>query len=83
VGIYERFGVKPIVNVAGTMTRYGGALMEKEALEAMDEAARYSVRLDELQAAASKVIAEKTHAEAGIVTAGAYAALTLGTAACI
>jgi len=83
VGIYERFGVKPIVNVAGTMTRYGGALMEKEALEAMDEDARYSVRLDELQAAASKVIAEKTHAEAGIVTAGAYAALTLGTAACI
>ena len=83
MGIYERFGVKPIVNVAGTMTRYGGALMEKEALEAMHEAARYSVRVDELQAAASKVIADKTHAEAGIVTAGAFAALTLGTAACI
>jgi len=41
------------------------------------------VRLDELEAAASKVIAEKTHAEAGIVTCGAFAALLLGTAACI
>ena len=41
------------------------------------------MRIDELQAAASKVIAEITHAEAGIVTAGAAAALTLGTAACI
>ncbi len=83
MGIYERFGVKPIINAAGTMTRYGGALMDQEALEAMGEAARYSVRLDELQAAASNVIAEITHAEAGIVTAGASAALTLGTAACI
>ncbi len=83
MGIYERFGVKPIINAAGAMTRYGGALIDQEVLEAMNEAARYSVRIDELQAAASKVIAEITHAEAGIVTAGAAAALTLGTAACI
>ena len=83
MGVYERFGVKPIINVAGAMTRIGGALMEQEALEAMNEAAKGSARLDELEAAASKVIAEITHAEAGIVTAGAAAALTLGTAACI
>lgn len=83
MSVYERFGVKPIINVAGPATRYGGALMEREALEAMDEAARESVRFDELEAAASKVIAEVTHAEAGIVTAGASAALTLGTAASI
>lgn len=83
MNIYERFGVKPIINVAGPLTRCGGALMEPEALEAMDEAAKYSVHLEQLEAAASKVIAEKTHAEAGLVTAGAYAALTLGTAACI
>jgi len=83
MSIYERLGVRPIINVVGTFTIYGGALMEKEALEAMDEAAKQSVSLDELQAAASKVIAQITHAEAGIVTAGASAALTLGTAACI
>ena len=37
--------------------------------------------LEQLQAAASKAIAEATGAEAGLVTAGAAAALTLGTAA--
>jgi L-seryl-tRNA(Ser) seleniumtransferase len=83
MSIYERFGVKSIINLAGPATRYGGALMEKPVLGAMDEAAKESVRLDELEAAASRVIAEATHAEAGIVTAGASAALTLGTAACI
>lgn len=81
--IYERFGVKPIINVIGPLTRYGGSLMEQEALQAMNEAAKESVNLDELQAAASKVIAKVTHAEAGIVTCGTAAALTLGTAACI
>ena len=84
MGVYERFGVRPIINVAiGTATRWGGALMKQEALDAMIEAAKESVCLDELQAAASKIIAERTHAEAGIVTCGAAAALTLGTAACI
>lgn len=81
--VYEHFGVKPIINVAGTTTRHGGALMNPEVVEAMVEAAKASVRLDELQAAASKVIARVTHAEAGIITCGAAAALTLGTAACI
>ena len=52
-------------------------------LDAMEEAARYSVPLDRLQAAASRVIAARTHAEAGIVTCGASHALTLATAACI
>lgn len=57
--------------------------MEKVTVEAMSEGAKESVRLDELQVAASKIIAQVTHAEAGIVTTGAAAALTLGTAACI
>lgn len=83
MNIYEKYGVKPIVNVDGPLTRYGGALMERETLNAMDEAAKYSVSLDQMQAAASKVIAEKTHAEAGLVTSGTCAALTLGTAACM
>lgn len=83
MNIYEKYGVKPIINADGPLTRYGGALMEQETLDAMDEAAKYSVSLDQMQAAASKVISEKTHAEAGIVTSGTCAALTLGTAACM
>lgn len=83
MGGFEQFGVKPIINAAGTETRYGGALMDKEALAAMNDVAYQSVRIDELQAAASKLIAEKTHAEAGIVTNGASAAMTMATAACL
>jgi len=83
MGIYDRFGVKTVINAAGAMTRYGGTMVDDEVLDAMKEAAKYFVRMDELQAAASKIIAERTHAEAGIVTAGAAAALTLGTAACL
>lgn len=83
MGIFEQFGAKPIINAAGTETRYGGALMEREVLAAMQEAARESVKLDELQAAASRIIAERTHAEAGIVTNGASAAMTLAAAACL
>jgi len=83
MSIYRRFGVEPLINLVGPWTAYGGALMDKEALEAMNEAVNESVRLEELQATASKILAPITHAEAAIVTAGAAAAMTLSTAACI
>ena len=83
MNIYERYGISPVINVAGAMTRYGGTILGRKVLDAMDEAARYSVPLDRLQAAASRVIAERTHAEAGIVTCGAAHALTLAAAACM
>jgi L-seryl-tRNA(Ser) seleniumtransferase len=49
----------------------------------MAEAARASVSIAELQAAASDRIATVTGAEAGLVTSGAAAALTLAAAACM
>jgi D-glucosaminate-6-phosphate ammonia-lyase len=55
--------------------------MPPAVLEAFCAAAAECVPLDELQAAASRHIARLTGAEAGLVTAGAAAALTLGTAA--
>lgn len=81
--IYQRLGVPRRINVAGTLTRLGGSLMAPEVLQAMQEAAQSSVDMAELQTAASRVIAEATGAEAGIVTSGAAAALTLATAACL
>lgn len=83
MNIYERFGVKPLINAAGTKTRLGGARMAPEVLQAMEEAAEWSVDMAHLQAAASRVIAGLTGAEAGYVTSGAAAGLTLGAAACI
>jgi L-seryl-tRNA(Ser) seleniumtransferase len=81
--IYAQLGVKRRINAAGTLTRLGGSLMGPFVLEAMREAAGASVDIAELQAAASRVIAGATGAEAGIVTSGAAAALTLATAACL
>ncbi|HEV2430635.1 MAG TPA: aminotransferase class V-fold PLP-dependent enzyme [Burkholderiales bacterium] len=79
--IYAALGVKRRINAAGTLTRLGGALMDEEVLAAMAAAARASVDIGELQAAASRTISRLTTAEAGIVTTGAAAALTLAAAA--
>jgi len=78
---YAVLGVKRRINAAGTLTRLGGALMDEEVLAAMAAAARASVDIGELQAAASGVIARITGAQAGTVTTGAAAALTLAAAA--
>ena len=48
VGVYEKLGVKRIVNGAGTITRYGGSLMPPEVIAAMAEAARSFIDVDEL-----------------------------------
>jgi D-glucosaminate-6-phosphate ammonia-lyase len=79
--IYQRLGVKPIINARGTHTRLGGTLIRPEVLDAMREAANAYVVLDELQDKASEVIAQATGAEAGMVVGGAEAGLLIGTAA--
>ncbi len=79
--IYAALGVKRRINAAGTLTRLGGALMDEAVVAAMAAAARASVDIGELQAAASRTVSKLTGAEAGIVTTGAAAALTLAAAA--
>jgi len=79
--IYERLGVRRLINARGTHTRLGGTLMRPEVVAAMQEAAGAYVVLDELQDRASEVIARATGAEAGMVTGGAEAGILFGTAA--
>jgi len=81
LGVYETLGLKPIINASGAVTRLGGAPMKQAVLEAFCQAAAESVPLDALQGAACRVLAATTGAEAGLVTSGAAAGLTLGTAA--
>jgi L-seryl-tRNA(Ser) seleniumtransferase len=83
MNVYAQFGLEPIINAAGASTRVGGPLMHPAAAQAMLEAAGSCVALDQLQGAASRIIAEATGAEAGYVTAGAAAGLTLSAAACL
>ncbi|HEY6433920.1 MAG TPA: hypothetical protein VIZ17_18220, partial [Acetobacteraceae bacterium] len=83
MGIYARFGVPTVINGCGTVTRLGGGAMHPDVRQAMADAAGSSVDMLALQAAASRVIARVTGAQAGIVTSGASAALLVGAAACL
>jgi len=79
--VYQRLGIRTVVNARGCATLAGGSLMPAEVITAMADAARSFVRIGDLQEAASRRIAELTGAEAGYVTSGAAAGLTLGSAA--
>jgi len=81
--VYEDLGVPTVINAASTKTRIGGSLIRPAAVEAMADAAGAFVRLSDLQARASELIAEATGAEAGYVGSGAAACMTLAAAACI
>jgi len=81
--VYEELGVPTVINAASTKTRVGGSRIRPEALAAMREAAGAFVRISDLQARASELIAEATGAEAGYVASGAAACMTLSAAACI
>ncbi|WP_158059640.1 aminotransferase class V-fold PLP-dependent enzyme [Halorussus halophilus] len=81
--IYEELGVPHVVNATGTKTRIGGSRIRPEAVKAMARASEAFVRLSDLQARASELIADVTSADAGYVASGASSALALGAAACI
>jgi L-seryl-tRNA(Ser) seleniumtransferase len=83
MNIYEELGVRTIINAKGPSTRLSGGVLDAAVAQAMVEASRHCVDIAELQAAASRVIADITGAEAGYVTSGAAAGLFLGTAACV
>jgi len=80
---YRELGVRTFINAAGTYTLLSASLMLPEVVAAMSFAAKYFVDIEELQTAAGKRIAELIGCEAAMVTSGAAAALTLGTAACL
>lgn len=83
MNIYDRRGVRTLINAKGTATRLSGGIMRPEVTAAMAEAARHCVDMAELEAHASQVIARATGAEAGYVASGAAACLLLATAACV
>ena len=81
--VYTRIGVRPFINLTGTLTINGGALELPEVRDACHQAADYAVDIDELMEKAGARIAELIGCEAAIVTSGAAAALSHATAACI
>ena len=60
MSIYRQFGVEPVINASGGVTRLGGSPMPREVVDAFRQAATEPVLLEQLQAAASRQISEKT-----------------------
>jgi L-seryl-tRNA(Ser) seleniumtransferase len=76
-------GLRPVINVSGTMTALGASIIVPEAIEAMARIAPEFVEMTDLQRKASAPIARLTGAEAGTVTACCSAGITMAIAACM
>ena len=79
--IRKRLGLRPIINVSGTMTALGASAVVSEAVKAVAGILPEFVEINDLQRKASAVIARLTGGEAGCVTASASAGITIGVAA--
>jgi D-glucosaminate-6-phosphate ammonia-lyase len=80
---FKELGVKPFINAAGTYTVMTASLMWPEVVEAINYGSKKFVPLNDLHDAVGRRIAELVGVEAVMVTSGAAAALTVGTAACV
>src|SRR5438270_3765987 len=83
VDYYEKLGVTPFINAAGTYTVLSASTMPPEVQAAVALAAQHRVHLNDLLVASGEYLAKRLRSEAALITAGAAAALTLGTAACV
>jgi L-seryl-tRNA(Ser) seleniumtransferase len=79
--LFERYGLRRLINVSGTETPYGGAPVCDEVIDAVRALVPHSVYMSELQGVASRVIAESTGAEAGCVTGCTAASIAISVAA--
>jgi len=76
-------GLRPVINVSGTMTSLGASIVVPEAIEAMASILPHFVEINDLQRKASGVIARLTGGEAGFVTASCSAGISLAVAGAI
>ena len=83
VDYYQKLGVAPFINAAGTYTVLSASTMPDEVQAAIALAARQPVNLNELLDASGEYLAKQLRCEAALVTSGAAAALVVGTAACV
>src|SRR5687767_1918630 len=79
--LYQQLGIRPVINCRGTHTVIGASKVWPELHEAMGEAARDFVVLDELQDKIGERLAALIGSEDAMVTTGAAGAIALGTCA--
>ncbi|NEI24056.1 aminotransferase class V-fold PLP-dependent enzyme [Rhizobium leguminosarum] len=81
--IRPSLGLRPVINVSGTMTSLGASIVVPEAISAMASMLPHFVEINDLQRKASAVIARLTGGEAGFVTASCSAGISLAVAGAI
>ncbi|HEY1010165.1 MAG TPA: aminotransferase class V-fold PLP-dependent enzyme [Daejeonella sp.] len=78
--LYAELGLRTFINAAGNYTAMTGSIMPDEVMSAINASSKKFVKLDELQDKVGEKIAALCRAEAAMVTAGCWSALTLGMA---
>jgi L-seryl-tRNA(Ser) seleniumtransferase len=81
--LFERLGIKPVINACGIYTDLGGSRLSPAVWAGMEEANRNFFRLPDLLDATGRHIAQLLGAEDARITPGAAAGILLGTAACM
>lgn len=81
--IRSRIGLRPVINVSGTMTSLGASIVVPEAVQAMADILPQFVEINDLQRKASAIIARLTGGEAGFVTASCSSGISLAVAGAI
>ena len=78
--IRARLGMRPIINVSGTMTALGASMVVPEAVDAIAAVLTEFVEIGDLQRKVSAAVARLCATEAGFVTASASAGITVAIA---
>ena len=79
----QQYGLRRVINACGKMTSLCGAAVLPEIIETVASSLGHFYELDELQAAAGRIIATATGSESGCVTACTAAGITTSVAACM
>src|SRR6266404_4664418 len=80
---YQQLGIRPVINCRGTHTVIGASKIWPELHDAMAEASRQYVVLDELQDKIGERLANLMSCEDAMVTTGCAGAITLGSCAAL
>lgn len=81
--VYAELGVKPLVNIVGTVTVIGGSVMKPEVMELMRQGNQHFVMINELEVAAGRYIEKLCKTPpgyTGLVTGGVAAGIVVAYA---
>ena len=78
--VYEKLGVRPFINLAGSLTYFGGFVPSHAVERAMNEANRQYSHMSDLTDRAGEFVADALGVEAAYITPGGISALVLSAA---